>query len=82
MADVPNNLDCTYYEKRNHIRLSKSEATPRVIRDAAVQRATSLGKTIADGDRVPNEDEPEPEIEGLLMMNSEALQINSVNVRL
>lgn len=53
MADQVNSLDCTYYEKRNHIKLPKSEVTPRLILDAAVQRAAALGKTIADGDRIP-----------------------------
>jgi hypothetical protein len=46
MADVPNNLQNSYYQKQNHISLPKNEVTKELILSAAIDRATGLGKSI------------------------------------
>jgi hypothetical protein len=51
MADVPNNLQNSYYQKQNHISLPKSEVTKSFVLDAAVQRGAARGRSIAGARR-------------------------------
>lgn len=46
-----NNLDNTYYQGRNHIRLSKDEVTRNFIEDQASEEAALIGKEIVEGAR-------------------------------
>ena len=52
MADVDRNLDNSWFQKQNHLKLTRSEVTKPLILDAGVSRASAAGLSIAAGARL------------------------------